>query len=204
MSRGEAKMGGATVETLGYTSDMTVAIIGVVGTLLGTILGWGLSTISGYGSLKNYLVEIKEELTHHNVYGAQVCDRIEQVEDYSLTIIMDMYNSSASVKIMRNIRIIFLNNKIKLFEMIPKDLSTERYACYGFISDDIMPINIPPKSINQLNLACYLSKRDHNFYDIIKCNKIQLSYINESNHKRCLKVIQDRCYISVLENSKSE
>ena len=49
------------IEPLIKNTEIMIAIIGVIGTLAGTILGWGLNSLSQRGKLNFYVHSWKEE-----------------------------------------------------------------------------------------------------------------------------------------------
>jgi len=52
----------------------------------------------------------------------------EQTESYSYQLTLDLYNSSGEVKIMRDIAIIYSDNKNELHKSKPKDDTTMRHS----------------------------------------------------------------------------
>lgn len=128
------------------------AVIGVIGTILGTILGWVLNSISSRGKLEIFISSWNEEFKYNDM-GVMIPSKSkEQTEYYHYNLTLDLYNSSGETKIMRNIEVVFSDRKSIVYKSIPKDDDTKR--CSGPLTfyDDVVPLNIPPKTITQLRL----------------------------------------------------
>ena len=54
------------------SDDFLMALLGIIGTLLGTILGWILNNISQSGKLKIYLLEWKDRFQKQDSLGGFV------------------------------------------------------------------------------------------------------------------------------------
>ena len=87
---------------------IVTAIIGVVGTLLGTILGWLLSVLSNKGKVSVYLSSWTETFRHKDKEGFMINSASEsQAEYFEYECSLDIYNSSSDTKILRDIKIVF-------------------------------------------------------------------------------------------------
>jgi hypothetical protein len=176
------------------------AIIGVVGTILGTILGWILNTVSDHGKLNVYISSWVDSIEYNNEIGCMVPSiNEERTEYYSYKLTLDLYNSSGEAKIMRNILIIYSGDKCELYKSLPKDDDTIR--CSGAVSfyDDIVPVNIPPKTIIQLKLHDGSWHQNGGLDFIWKTNKIYITYIDEKNKIKKL-AIKSEDYSCYFEN----
>ena len=84
------------------------AMVGVIGTILGTVLGWFLNSISNRGRIKLFVSSWENEFRCRNEYGDMVKPPApEKVEYFSCSFALDIYNSSGEPKIMRNIQIAY-------------------------------------------------------------------------------------------------
>ena len=160
------------------------AIIGVVGTVLGTILGWLLNSLSQKGRLYFYIKQWEDKFEEHEDGGLTKCTSIESAECYTFSLNLDIYNSSAETKIMRDILVVFANGKQILRAITPKDYATQRYAAHSYHYDDVGPINIPPKTV--INLVLYYYEWDNNksLKKFFNTNKIFLQYTDEKNQTK--------------------
>ena len=128
------------------------AIIGVIGTILGTILGWFLNSLSTKGKLKIYVSLWEDNFEYNDVGSMAPSESKEQTECYRYNLTLDVYNSSSETKILRNIKIEFGDGKDILHTSIPKDDATMRGNGHVAFYDRIVPLNVPPKAIIQLKL----------------------------------------------------
>lgn len=128
------------------------AIIGVISTILGTILGWVLNSISNRGSLKIFISAWDEHFEHNEVGCMTTSKSKEQTECFHYNLTLDLYNSSGETKIMRNVAVVFSDNKTVVHQSTPKDDYTRRNSGAISFYDDVGPINVPPKTITQLKL----------------------------------------------------
>ncbi len=112
----------------------------------------GIKFVITKGKLHIYISSWKESFKYNNKGCLEPSSSIEQTEYYNYNISIDLYNSSRETKIMRNISIIFTNNKTVLFESIPKDNDTKSIN-YKFVHyDDVFSLNIPAKSVIHIDL----------------------------------------------------
>ena len=157
------------------------AIIGVVGTILGTILGWILNSASNSGKLNVYVSSWKDSFEYNDMGRMSPSQSKEQTECYSYQLTLDLYNSSGEAKIMRNITIIYCDDKCELHKSTPKDDDTKRNNGPMTFYDDIIPVNIPPKTVIQLNLHDGSWNENDKLNYIWQTKKIYITYIDEKN-----------------------
>jgi hypothetical protein len=177
------------------------AIIGVIGTILGTILGWILNSVSSHGKLNVHISSWKEAFEYNKLGCMALSLSKEQTEYYSYQLTLDLYNSSGEAKIMRNIAIRFSNDKCVLHKSVPKDDNTMRHSGSGCFYNDIVPMNIPPKSIIQLKLHDGSWHQNGGLDYIWKTKKICLTYIDERNKTKEVS-IKSEDYYCYFENRK--
>ena len=171
---------------------MEAAIIGVIGTLLGTILGWFLNVFSGRGKISAYLSSWDEKFEYLVFDVMNNSNSIEQTEYFEYSCSIDIYNSSVETKILRNIRIVFCNEKKEILSFIPNDKSTKRFSCGRTIYENIVSQNIPPNSVINLNLSSGIWIKEFNEQEIFDANKIYFEYVDEKSRKR-------RCFIKKVD-----
>lgn len=170
-------------------NEVVVAAIGVIGTLLGTVLGWVLNSISQMGKLSFYVSRWEHEV-ECNVHGQMLrCGSKDSAENYHYKLGFDVYNSSNETKIMRDVRLSFRSKKVTLFEDKPYDESTGstdgRFRHYEVVS----PINIPPNSVLAVSLfGGFWKKDDARFPNIWNVDSVVLVYKDEKGHDRTVNV----------------
>ena len=175
------------------------ALIGVIGTLAGTILGWLLNNFSKRGKLNIYVSSWEETPQHHSQYGELVpCHKNEQFDHYSYKLLLDIYNNSSETKIMRKIQVVYSKGRKILFYSIPNDESSTKTSCSSFhIYYKTEPINIPPKSVIQLKLCDGMCKED-SLDNLWESNIVYLKYTNEKNKDKTVLILKDRNFESLF------
>lgn len=163
------------------STEMQIALVGVIGTLVGTLLGWLLNNISQSGKLNVFVSSFIDSFKHNEVGCMVPSSSVEQAEHYSYKLTLDLYNSSGQTKILRNLTIVFSDGKRVLFESVPHDDRTKRKSGPVCFYDEISPVNIPPKTIIQLNLHNGFGLKRDNTDFIWNVQKIYLTYIDEKN-----------------------
>lgn len=179
------------------------AIIGVIGTLAGTVLGWLLNNLSQSGKLNIYVSSFTDSFQHNKIGCMVPSSSVEETEYYSYKLILDLYNSSGTAKIMRNITVVFSDGKNDLLKSIPHDEQTRRTAGHACFYNDVGPINIPPKSIIQLNLHRGAWRSEGGLDFIWKTQKVYLTYLDENSKLKKFK-IKTELYRNYFENHKTE
>ena len=185
------------------STDMQIALVGVIGTLAGTILGWLLNNITQRGKLNAYVFSFTDKFEYNDMGFMVASSSIAETQLYSYKLILDLYNSSGATKIMRNITVIFSDGKKDLHKSIPHDDSTRRSSGPAWFYDEVGPINIPPKSIIQLNLHRGAWRSEGGLDFIWNTKKVYLSYTDEKNKRRKVK-IKAEDYSKYFENHKPE
>lgn len=128
---------------------MWEAIIGVAGTILGTILGWLLAKVN-VGAIKIHFSKIYNESYERNgkYFGASIPNKQEgEVYHYSAKFDILLYNNSEQMKTIRNTYLSFRNEENKeLFKEIINDYATQRYIGRFWHIDKLGVINLEGKS----------------------------------------------------------
>ena len=163
-------------------NEVIIALIGVGGTLAGTVLGWVLNNITNRGKLQIYTSKWKDCFERHDNYGG-VCSAESRSEtnglscDYSL----DMYNSTGNVRIMRDIKFVLSDDKNDFETQIPNDATTRRTSAGRVRFDEINALNIPPKTVMRLDLHNGIWNHECIPDFIWKVKKVYLTYTDEKN-----------------------
>ena len=122
---------------------------------------------------------------------------MDDVECYAYKCFLDIYNSSNETKIMRDIQVVFSDEKNEWNSVIPKDYNTlhgTHINCY----DDILPLNIPPKTIIKVVLYNYWWKSENDLDFLWKSKVVFLRYTDENNKVKEIK-INDEKYAEYFE-----
>ena len=161
------------------------AMVGVIGTILGTVLGWFLNSISNRGKIKLFISSWENEFRCRNEYGDMVkTPAPEKVEYYSCSFALDIYNSSGEPKIMRNIQLAYNNGKSDVIKHIPQDEDSRRNSSGLIRYDDIIPLTIPAKSVFQIHLRDGLWHQSTEFPSLWNVEKVYLLYTDENNKEK--------------------
>ena len=153
---------------------MSDAMIGVIGTLMGTILGWILGRLD-FGRLHiafdNFIYEFGAPGSLFHIHGVQP----NEVHSYKLSTTIQLYNSSNRNMILRNASFIFSDGKTDLFSEEAYDDSTRRFVAKSLDYDKLEIVNIPPHQGLNYNVHIYTTKID----EILRCKKIYFCYKSE-------------------------
>ena len=150
----------------GIDSNNISAIIGVLGTLAGVILGTILNKFDRIGKIKIFQNSLNVKFTERGASGAEnkttrITDRTDSL---SIELNFDFYNTSAlSPKIARDIKLVF-RTKAKTIKEKLKNENTRKYSQYTSHADDLLNVNLSPKEILNYNLS-YHSRE--NFQEIL-------------------------------------
>lgn len=193
---------GSEWRKINMNTDLYCAIIGVIGTLFGTVLGWLLNSVSKKGKLNIYVYSWEDEFMYNCKGRLTKSSSEEQTEHYGYKLSLDLYNSSGETKIMRNIRIVFVQSKDKMLVNIPKDETTKRIGQISTHYDDINVVNIPSKSVININLHSgkWRSDGKNPLECIWNTNKVYLLYVNEKNQEKKI-LIKEECYKDYFKNN---
>ena len=181
---------------------IVTAIIGVVGTLLGTILGWLLSVLSNKGKVSVYLSSWTETFRHKDKEGFMINSASEsQAEYFEYECSLDIYNSSSDTKILRDIKIVFCEGKDILFESVPDDKKTKRSASARTIFDNVTAQNIPPKSVINVELLSGVWIKEAQLERIFYADSVYFEYLDEKSkpHRIMIKSVNYPDYFSNME-----
>ena len=170
---------------------MKAAIVGVIGTLLGTVLGWLLNSLSRRGKLRIYPKWTDLFLHNDDIGGMVQSTNWNEAIVYSYYLSFDLYNSSGEPMIMRKIEVAFFNKKCELFRDVPQDDSTGRSDGVLRFYDDVSPITVPSKTVYTLKLHGGFRNSDIRFKKLYDIRKISLTYRNEHNKEKKIPIIRE-------------
>ena len=159
-------------------------IVGICGTLLGTVLGWALNNLSQRGKISVFVKNVNEEFTKRDRYGwFNQCD-IADAEHYIIKIAIDVYNSSRDTGIMRDIQLVFYKGKKQMLCGVPRDEASRHSG--GPISryDDLSVVNIQPKSVISIKMHYGLNNSDELWEELKASNKVIMRYKDAKNKQR--------------------
>lgn len=162
------------------------AIIGIIGTLSGVILGAIINQIARSGGLKIYSNDFNISFEKQSEHGDLVPqDQIDsKTISVSIEFCLDLFNSSSQQKVGREICLVLKKDGKELNEKI-KDLSTIRYSQYSSHTDQLINFNIPPKTIENLKLAAYIKKEN---YDWIEGSIFFFEFRDSKNKRKRIKL----------------
>ena len=182
---------------------MATEIIGLIGTLLGTALGWLLSNLSQRGKLNIYPTW-RDEFRHNDGYGGMASSKsINEAKLYMYYFTLDLYNSSGEPQIMRKIEVAFYNDKEELFRDTPEDDSTGRSNGPLRFYDKVLPLTIPAKTVYTLRLHGGFWDSDERFSKIWETNNIAITYRNYRNKEQKV-IIKNDDFIDYFENHSAK
>ena len=186
------------------STDMQIALVGVIGTLAGTVLGWLLNNISQTGKLHLYVCSFEDSFQRHGSFGdMHSSSSVEDTQYYSYHLLLDLYNSSGATKIARNLTVVFSDGKNDLYKSVPYDNHTRRASGHACFYDEIGPVNIPPKSVIQVCLHKGAWYNDNGLDFIWKTKKVYLTYTDENNRFKKVK-IKSEDYSRYFETHKTQ
>ena len=135
-------------------------IIGVSGTLLGTILGFFLHQIVRIGKIKVFKNKVDCKLFIRDSSGnfRQVKSITDKVVRLSITFDLDALNTSDySRQIMRDIKLVTQNKNIKQYFTFINE-KTRYYNGISTVADKLQNINLNPRELRNLELSVSINK----------------------------------------------
>ena len=168
--------------------DNQIAILGIVGTLSGTVLGWVLNSLSQRGRINVFVKKWEETYQKPDRAGAFEECKSEEAEYYQYNLSFDIYNSSRETRIMRDICIAFMDKKELCFTSIPQDDSTERSGHHRVYYEDISVVNIPAKSVVAIDLHGGLNSGNDEWKHLSNSNRIMIMYSDEKNKRKKVEI----------------
>ena len=159
------------------------AIIGVVGTLLGTILGWLLARWN-IGKLYISLDINDEKFYRLGKLGDVSPTSKGELYSVEFSFVIHLYNSFPINRAIRECELVFIDFQGKqLKRMAIDDKATRRYAAHATWYDSIGVVNISGYESKDIDAAVFLQDLDL----LYKIAKIEFHYKNEKREKKRLK-----------------
>ncbi|MDE6200819.1 MAG: hypothetical protein K2M47_02910 [Clostridiales bacterium] len=162
------------------TEGLWAAIIGVAGTLLGTFLGWVLNSWSNSGKLKVSTVDTQISFEKQDSIGSICRCDFDESKCFILETKIDIYNNSSNTKIMKDIKILFLDKSKKVLKrIVPYD---EDFTTFNRVYEyqKVCPLNIKAFTITEKRFKWYAWKHEESYDYLIDTKSIILAYTNES------------------------
>lgn len=164
------------------------AVLGAAATLIVT------QVLRNIGKLHFYICEYElvfmgeEKGEDGSMFTSEVeVEDIRKARYLTYTLALQIYNSSESMKIIKDITLDFLTVDNTL-SITPEDQDSSHVISEHFFVRDKLPfINLPAKTIMQLNLFGYINKEDYpevnNFNDLKKVKFSYKTYKNKAKHE---------------------
>ncbi|MDU4889785.1 MAG: hypothetical protein E6344_07345 [Clostridium sp.] len=164
---------------------------GIIGALLGVIITMLMNEyLKSKGKIKYYFDNfvIRYMATdNEGCYGSVEKEAAYESIEYEFN--MQIYNTSESKKILREIKIQFISDELEI-ETTPKDSSTSRKYGGGYVCDSINIININPKEILEISIEGYIDICESDIKKLKNINKVFM-LAKDSNDKTIKKLIKD-------------
>lgn len=172
-----------------YVFSVVKEFEGIIGALLGVVVTMLMNEyLKAKGRLKYYFTDFS--INHMGVDDVGTYRCFDKESDYTsieYEFKFQIYNTSESKKILRDIKIQFISDELEI-RVVPKDSSTRRGYAGGFTCDSIGVINLNPKEILEMKVEGYIGSQDT---DIKKLKNIEKIYMvaKDSDDKIVKKLI---------------
>ena len=165
------------------TEGLWAAIIGVLGTLLGTALGWCLNILSNQGKIDVFCKKWDVNFKIYKSGFSSETDDLKKAELFNFEVELELINHSNDIKIIRDVQILFQDSNGKILKaIIPNDTSLRTYSNHFCSHKEVKPFNVYGKSIMCISLDKGFNSRSSKFDFIFDTEKIFLQYRDEANN----------------------
>lgn len=184
------------------SESICTAAISIVGTLVGTVLGWLLNNVSRRGKLRAFVTKWNEDYEFNEagiMVGVQSYDKAER---YCYELAFDVYNSSSDTRIMRDFRIEFLKGRKIVVSDVPLNADSR-----GSSSCTMETLNVAPKSVVSVHLVGGFWRSDFaQFDELNSSSKVRLSYKDERGVDRhfFIDAIKSEARFDKIKRSRKE
>jgi hypothetical protein len=176
-------------------------IISITGILLGTLMGWILNNISRRGRMQFYTVAWENKFFGELMNGSEtIASRFEESKNYTYEVFLDVFNSSGTNKIIRDVRIVFFAGKELMQSHKPYDKSTAVFSNYRTKYEEFQYINIPPKELRRLEFVGFINETEiKRLKDI---DTVRMLYTNEKGKKKRVS-ISSKCFSEYFKSDNA-
>lgn len=157
-----------------FFAENAAAIIGVGGTILGTIVGWLLNSLSQFGFLHFYDKSWKGYMFRPDgAGGSGLANSVDEAERYEFTTTVAIYNAGKNPKMMRNVEIAFHKGRKEIITF-PRKNDPSRYVK----DDELAPMNIPAQTgvYKKFKHTAFSIGGKNEIGDILKADRVFLTY----------------------------
>ena len=180
------------------------AFWGILGTVVGTLMGWLLSELSNHGRLRCFVKSWHAHLDIVDEHGEYVtCYEFMRPEYFNYDITIEVYNSSRLPKIIRDGKIAFYKNEKLLLESIPRDKSRETKYVTSSTYGELLAFCVPATDVVTLDLLGNIMSDKNGFPELEKANEVYFEYKDEKSRTRKWK-IADVSYKSYFDCDTEE
>lgn len=173
------------------TQETINTLIGVAGTLCGTILGWVLAKID-FGKLH---IEIDDFKPYATFFG----EKDELPSDYELTFTIKLYNSSHNNMVLRDCYVVCFDDKRnQTYKDAPKDKDSAIQPGKTVSEKYIGVLNVLPQHGMDIHAGC----RVQNLISFTKSKKLYL-YYKIGNKKQRKKLVAKRDFSQIRRGGKN-
>lgn len=171
------------------SEGICIAVIGIVGTLAGTVLGWFLNNLSRRGKLRLFVVKWNEGFELNDAGRFVATESIGKAELYSYDLTLNVYNSSSDTRIMQAFRVQFLSSGNVVLSGIPGSSSSKETSGLAVSDHKIETMNVPPKSVIPLHINGGFWRSECKGFDSINdADLVRLVYKDEKGRDRQIEV----------------
>lgn len=163
------------------SESICTAVIGIVGTLAGTVLGWLLNNVSRRGKLRAFVAKWDEDYKFNDVGSMVGAPSYDEAECYFYELTLDVYNSSSDTKIMRDFKMEFLKGRKIVASKVPLNADNRGSG----LCKTMGTLNVAPKSVVSVHLVGGFWRSNFaQFDEINSSSKVRLSYKGEGRADR--------------------
>ena len=157
---------------------------GIIGTLLGTILGWILARCN-IGKLYISLGSYDEVYLRHNLLGGMVsATTTGELIQAELSFVIHLYNSYPINRTIRECELVMLDSDGSVLSRMPvRDLTTKRRVDYVHLSDAVGVVNLDGYKSKDIQAFVIIDDIDL----LYKIARIEFHYKNEKRKEKILR-----------------
>lgn len=185
------------------SESICTAVIGIVGTLAGTVLGWLLNNVSRRGKLKAFVTKWNEDYEFNDAGSMVGVPSYDEAEHYCYELAFDVYNSSSDTRIMRDFRIEFLKGRKIVVSEAPLNADSRGSSFCRAMET----LNVAPKSVVSVHLVGGFWRSDFaQFDELNSSSKVRLSYKDERGVDRhfLIDAIKSEARFDKINRSRKE